>query len=186
MYKITWFSMSHCRWQWLACHCHWPGNIQTIYVALRCLCVLKLVYRTAGNIGGEINLAVWRLGKRPSNLNPSNLSAIYACTCAHIICTELLPNLNPPIFLFRPLGTKPPNLKIANISGYTVVVYVHDHYCFTKVVLHLTFCSCVTKTLTISHCNSSPQMWHSTMWQSCDVSNPSIRQSPYQYTYHSK
>ena len=77
-------------------------------------------YRTAGNIGGELNLAVWRLGKWPSNLNPSNLSAIYACACEHIICTELLPNLNLPIFLFRPLGTKPPNLKIANISGYTV------------------------------------------------------------------
>ena len=40
-----------------------------------------------------------------------------------IICTELPPNLNPPIFLFRLLGTKPPNLKIANISGYTVVSY---------------------------------------------------------------
>ena len=35
-------------------------------------------YRIAGNIGGQLNLAVWRLGKRPSNLNPSNLSAIYA------------------------------------------------------------------------------------------------------------
>ena len=77
-------------------------------------------YRTAGNIGGQLNLAVWRLGKRPSNLNPSNLSAIYACACTHIICTELPLNLNPPIFLFRPLGTKPSNLKIANISGYTV------------------------------------------------------------------
>ena len=53
----------------------------------------------------------------------------YACACAHIICMELPPNLNPPIFLFRPLGTKPPNLKIANISGYTVVCHVHltDH-----------------------------------------------------------
>ena len=27
-----------------------------------------------------------------------------------VICTQLLPNLNLPIFLFRPLGTKPPNL----------------------------------------------------------------------------
>ena len=44
----------------------------------------------------------------------------YACACAHIISMELPSNLNPPIFLFRPLGTKPPNLKIANISGYTV------------------------------------------------------------------
>ena len=34
-------------------------------------------YCTAGNIGGRLNLAVWRLRKRPSNLNPSNLSAIY-------------------------------------------------------------------------------------------------------------
>ena len=50
-------------------------------------------YHTAGNIGGQLNLAVWRLGKRPSNL-----SAIYACACAcaHIIYTELPPNLNPP------------------------------------------------------------------------------------------
>ena len=82
-------------------------------------------YHTAGNIGGQLNLAVWRLEKRQSNLNPSNLSAIYATyvlfyACAHIICTELPPNLNPPIFLFRLLGTKLPNLKIANISGYTV------------------------------------------------------------------
>ena len=35
-------------------------------------------YRIGGNIGGQLNLAVWRLGKRLSNLNPSNLSAIYA------------------------------------------------------------------------------------------------------------
>ena len=34
-------------------------------------------YTTAGNIGCQLNLAVWRLGKRPANLNPSNLSAIY-------------------------------------------------------------------------------------------------------------
>ena len=39
---------------------------------------------------------------------------------AYYTCTELPPNLNPPIFLFRLLGIKPPNLKIANISGYTV------------------------------------------------------------------
>ena len=88
---------------------------------------LGMSYRTAGNIGSQSNLAVWRLGKRLSNLNPSNLSAIYAtyvlfyaCVCTHIIYTELPPNLNLPIFLFRPLGTKPPNLKIANISGYMV------------------------------------------------------------------
>ena len=81
----------------------------------------SITYRTAGNIGGQLNLAVWRLGKRPSNLNLSNLSPIYACACVHIIYTELPPNLNPPIFLFRPLGIKPPNLKIANISGYTVL-----------------------------------------------------------------
>ena len=30
------------------------------------------------------------------------------------------PNLNPPIFLFRLLGTKPPNLMTINISGHTV------------------------------------------------------------------
>ena len=30
------------------------------------------------------------------------------------------PNLNLPMFLFRRLWTKPPNLKTANISGYTV------------------------------------------------------------------
>ena len=101
-------------------------------------------YRTAGNIGGQLNLAVWQLGKRTSNLNPSNLSAIfannmhmlstyeffYACTCAHIICTELPPNLNPPIFLFRLLRTKPPNLKIANISGYTVFRFDLSKECY--------------------------------------------------------
>ena len=37
-------------------------------------------YRIAGNIGGDLNLAVWRSGKRPPNLNPSNFA------CAHIIC----------------------------------------------------------------------------------------------------
>ena len=81
-----------------------------------------IYYRTAGNIGGQLNLAVWRLGKRPSNLSAIYATYIlfYVCACAHIICTELPPNLNPPIFLFRPLGTKRPNLKIANISGYTV------------------------------------------------------------------
>ena len=30
--------------------------------------------------------------------------------------------------LFRPLGTKPPNLKIANISGYTVCVIPQNIY----------------------------------------------------------
>ena len=48
----------------------------------------------------------------------------YMCACVHIICTELPPNLNPPIFLFRPLGTKPPNLKITNISSYTISLLV--------------------------------------------------------------
>ena len=48
----------------------------------------------------------------------------YTCACAHIICTELPPNLNLPIFLFWPLGTKLPNLKFANISGYTVYIYI--------------------------------------------------------------
>ena len=42
--------------------------------------LLKLNYRTAGKFGGQLNLAVWRLGKRPSNLNPSNLSAIFVYT----------------------------------------------------------------------------------------------------------
>ena len=48
-----------------------------------------------------------------------------------IRCKAQPPNLNPPIFLFRSLGTKPPNLKIANISGYTVLtlcgfgIYTH-------------------------------------------------------------
>ena len=89
-------------------------------------------------------MAVWRLGKRPSNLNPSNLSAIYTCACAHIICTELPPNLNPPIFLFRLLGTKPPNLKIVNISGYTV--YYRDivicKYTCTHSARHFDVCNC--------------------------------------------
>ena len=76
-----------------------------------------IIYRTAGNIGGQLNLAVWQLWKRPSNL-----SAIYVCACTHIICTELPLNLNPPIFLFRTLRTKPPNLKIANISGYMTLL----------------------------------------------------------------
>ena len=35
-------------------------------------------------------------------------------------CKAPPPNLNPPIFLFRPLGTKLPTLMTANISGYTV------------------------------------------------------------------
>ena len=39
-------------------------------------------------------------------------------------CEAPPPNLNPPIFLFRPLGTKPPNLMTANISGYTVFAIV--------------------------------------------------------------
>ena len=42
--------------------------------------IASLTYRTAGNIGSELKLAVWRLAKRPSNLNPSNLSAIYVYT----------------------------------------------------------------------------------------------------------
>ena len=62
---------------------------------------------------------------------------VCACACAHIICTELLPNLNPPIFLFWALGTKPPNLKIANISGYTVCTTLtsYDQYDFATIHL---------------------------------------------------
>ena len=106
---------------------HWSSLVHPFSSYVSIYEPVRIIYRTAENIGGQLNLAVWRLGKRPSNLNPSILSAIYAtyilfyaCACAHIICTELPPNLNPPIFLFRPLRTKPPNLKIANISGYTV------------------------------------------------------------------
>ena len=40
----------------------------------------EATYRIAGNIGGNLNLAVWRSGKRPPNLNPSNFAR------AHIIC----------------------------------------------------------------------------------------------------
>ena len=57
------------------------------------LMMLKM-YRIAGNIDGDLNLAVWRSGKRPSNLNPSNF------VCAHIICT---------------LGRPPATFKSANI-----------------------------------------------------------------------
>ena len=93
----------------------YPGLPRSLFTAVT-------RYRTAGNIGGQLNLAVWRLGKRPSNLSAIYATYVlfYVCACAHIIYMELLPNLNPPIFLFRPLRTKPLNLKIANISGYTV------------------------------------------------------------------
>ena len=80
-------------------------------------------------------------GKRPSNLNPSNFKCdlrvnhaptirdLHSCARARTyvlfyacgICMEVPPNLNLPICLFRRLGTKPPNLKIANISGYTII-----------------------------------------------------------------
>ena len=124
---------------------------------MRSFLVLAM-YRTAGNIGGQLNLVAWRLGKRPSNLNPSNLSAIYttyvlfyACACAHIICTELPPNLNLPIFLFQPLGTKPPNLKITNISGYTVCPKLGDQSIFKasiktacSVCTHMLLQSCIS------------------------------------------
>ena len=36
-------------------------------------------YRTAGNIGGDLNLAVWRSGKRPPNLNLFRVRAYYMC-----------------------------------------------------------------------------------------------------------
>ena len=48
---------------------------------------IKHVYRMARNIGGELNSAVWRLGKRLSNLNLSNLNAIYANKDMHVLCT---------------------------------------------------------------------------------------------------
>ena len=49
-----------------------------IVLILHVLRLCFIIYRTAGNIGGQLNLAFWRSGKRSSNLNPSNLSAIYA------------------------------------------------------------------------------------------------------------
>ena len=47
-----------------------------------------------------------------------NVLAMFIMTVLR--CKAPPPNLNPPIFVFRPLGTKPPNLMTANISGYTV------------------------------------------------------------------
>ena len=47
---------------------------------------MYVIYRihVAGNIGGDLNLAVWQSGKRSPNLNPSNLNlfrvrAYYMC-----------------------------------------------------------------------------------------------------------
>ena len=48
-----------------------------------CVCA----YHMAGNIGGELNLGVWRLGKRLSILNPSNLNVIYVNKDMHMLCT---------------------------------------------------------------------------------------------------
>ena len=47
---------------------------------------IPLLYRIAGNIGGDLNLAVWRSGKRPPNLNPSNLNAIHVNKGTRIKC----------------------------------------------------------------------------------------------------
>ena len=46
------------------------------------------IYRMARNIGGELNLAVWQLGKRPSNLN-----AIYTNKDMYVLCTYDVLNL---------------------------------------------------------------------------------------------
>ena len=88
----------------------------------------------------------------------------YTCECAHIICMELPPNLSPPIFLFRSLGTKPPNLKIANISGYTV--YRQVYYTGEILVFFFIFWGDYANSLRNTHpCNGemtqdSPQNSH--------------------------
>ena len=61
-------------------------------------------------VGGELNLAFWRpdftLHNRQIKICQNNILAYI---------------LNPPIFLQCQLGTQPPNLIPANISGYTVI-----------------------------------------------------------------
>ena len=43
----------------------WSQTQTTPSVHMDCFSIniLELIYRTAGNIGGQLNLAVWRLGK---------------------------------------------------------------------------------------------------------------------------
>ena len=103
----------------------------TIFVGcLSCISVTKECYqiyipysrkywRSIKFAGLAVGEAIFKSVKFKCNLRTYIL--FYVCACVHIVCMELPPNLNPSIFLFRLLGTKLPNLKITNISGYTVL-----------------------------------------------------------------
>ena len=68
-----------------ACRAWGSGDIISNLMSIaRILLHINLTYRIDGNIGGDLNLAVWQSGKRPPNLNPSNLNlfrvrAYYMC-----------------------------------------------------------------------------------------------------------
>ena len=79
--------------------------------------VLLTMYRIAGKFGG---LAVCL---STAKLKSTNFFSV----CMYIWRYRTIPpNLNPPIVLKTSFGAKLPNLKTANISGYTVYRLLSD------------------------------------------------------------
>ena len=92
-------------------HCHQKQPLQELLQEAK---VSRLcAYRIAGNIGGEFNLADWRICESTAKLN----SAKYE-SCPDIWCLRL----SDRQIKFRQTAkiTNPPNITPANFSGYTV------------------------------------------------------------------
>ena len=71
------------------------------------------IYRIAGNIGGEFNLADWRICERTAKLNSAKRHAVLLVP-RHMVSDRQIK--------FRQTAkiTNPPNITPANFSGYTV------------------------------------------------------------------
>ena len=100
-------------------------KVQYIYVVsfcvLRCTKKLHICYRILEKFGGKINLVVGSL-RYSCQIKNLPIFLCYTYTCIYVWrYRTILPYLNPPIFLFWPLKTKPPNLRTANISAILLV-----------------------------------------------------------------
>ena len=91
---------------------------------LRLFLMQEQVYRIAGNIGGEFNLADWRICESTTKLNSAMHHAVLLVP-RHMVSDRQIK--------FRQTAkiTNPPNITPANLSGYTVYT-----------------CSCIRNSLT--------------------------------------
>ena len=130
-----------------AIHLHWLVNYcsvsdmqaseLTIYMCCQSgweMYPFNLLYRIAGKLGRELNLAVWRFAPTTVKLKSANISYTHICIWRS---RTKPPNLNPPIFSLELILGDPPNLIPAKFSSYTVIPYVSDHAYACSTVVYL-------------------------------------------------